>query len=416
MRGGWHVVAAKGRWVGWALVLALAFGAVRTTWYAVGPPSESSRLRAQVTWLNDAVDDSAAERMQGLFPEGEVFTLALTALATARAAEQEGADRVRLTELVTTRVGELSDPTVTAAYLPAGGLENGIFLAGWRLHAQLAQARLSGSPEDADTAVTAARRILTAVEGSSGPFLEAYPGQVWPVDTVVAMAAVADVDRAFGVPLADDVVGRWVERARALAADGLVPHHVGPDMSVLDGPRGSSGALALSFLPSLDPEWSAQAWEAFVPRFVTRVAGAVGVREFESGSNRSGDVDSGPLIAGVSLSASAVAVAAARANGSPALAADLMRQAEVVGLPIDMGGSRRYALGALPVGDAFLAWARSTPEVTATVSTEAPRPLWWVWVAPWLLGIAALVIALRVARRRRPPDAEQQERAAVQGP
>lgn len=209
------------------------------------------------------------------------------------------------------------------------------------------------------TAVEGARRIIQAVDAADQPFLEAYPGQVWPADTVVAIAAVADVDLAFTVPGARVAVQRWVDRARPPGTEGLLAHHVALDGTPLDGPRGSSGALALTFLARIDRSWATEAWRAFRARFVTGVAGAVGVREFEKGSGRSGDVDSGPLLAGVSLSASAVGVAAARANGDARLADDLLRQAEIVGLPVDLLGKRRYALGVVPVGDAFLAWARS---------------------------------------------------------
>ena len=129
--------------------------------------------------------------------------------------------------------------------------------------------------------------------------------------------------------------------------------------------------------------------------FVTRVAGAVGVREHPVGSDRPGDVDSGPLVAGVSLSVSTVTVAAARAHGDLTLATDLVRQAEVAGIPIDVAGERRYALGVLPVGDAFLAWARSVPiapvEPAPADAATAPRPLWWVWLAPWLLALGVVL-------------------------
>lgn len=385
----------RGLW--WALVVALTLGAARTAWYAVGPLAEDARLTAQVHWLNrEITQDAAPERMQQLFPEGAAFTLSLTAMATSRAADgSQGAARESLIAEVERRNVELRSDAVTATFPAAGGLDHGVFLAAWQLHTQLALARLTTSPSDMQTAVEGARRILAAVDAGDSPFLDAYPGQSWPVDTVVAMAAVAEVDAAFGVPGAREGLARWVERTKPLTVDGLLPHRTTAEGMPLDAPRGSSSALILAFLPSIDAPWSRQMWPVFRGGFVTRVAGAVGVREHPVGSDQPGDVDSGPLVAGVSLSVSTVTVAAARAHGDPTLAGDLVRQAEVAGIPIDVAGERRYVFGVLPVGDAFLAWARSVPAATAerppVDAGPAPRPLWWVWLTPWLLALGVLL-------------------------
>lgn len=407
----------RGLW--WALVVALTLGAARTAWYAVGPVAEDSRLTAQVQWLNREIEqDAAPERMQRLFPEGAAFTLSLTAMASSRAADGiRGPARESLVAEVERRNVELRTEAVTSTFPRAGGLDHGVFLAAWQLHTQLALARLTASPSDVQTAVEGARGILAAVESTQSPFLEAYPGQAWPVDTVVAMAAVAQVDAAFGVPGARAGLTRWVDRARPLAVDGLLPHRTTATGMPLEGPRGSSSALILAFLPSIDAQWSRQMWPLFRDGFVTRVSGAVGVREHPVGSDRPGDVDSGPLLAGVSLSVSTVTVAAARAHGDLTLATDLVRQAEVAGIPIQVAGERRYAFGLLPVGDAFLAWARSVPTAPAAAGTAddapedagpAPRPLWWVWLTPWLMALGVVLALGRrsLSRRqesRRPP-------------
>jgi hypothetical protein len=97
-----------------------------------------------------------------------------------------------------------------------------------------------------------------------------------------------------------------------------------------------------------------------------------------------------------------VTLAAARAVGDGTLAQDLSREAELLGLPISWRGERRYALGALPVGDAFLAWARTRPaaEPAPTESDAGPgRPWWPVLGLPFLLPLAALIAIGRRGRR-----------------
>ena len=95
-------------------------------------------------------------------------------------------------------------------------------------------------------------------------------------------------------------------------------------------------------------------------------------------------------------------LAAARANGDAVLATDLSREAELIGLPVSGAGMRRYAFGALPVGDAFLAWARTRPLAdpgTATVE-PTPRPWWPLYLGMCLLP-AALLTALALRRPAR---------------
>jgi len=72
-----------------------------------------------------------------------------------------------------------------------------------------------------------------------------------------------------------------------------------------------------------------------------------------------------------------VTLAAARVVGDVALADALDREAELLGLPWPGAGGRRYAFGLLPVGDAFLAWARSHPTAEGPTVSEGPGgPRW----------------------------------------
>ena len=95
-------------------------------------------------------------------------------------------------------------------------------------------------------------------------------------------------------------------------------------------------------------------------------------------------------------------LAAARAVGDATLAQDLSREAELLGLPISWGGQRRYALGALPVGDAFLAWARTRPAagpLPADPDAGPGRPWWPVFWLPFLLPLTVLITIGRRVRR-----------------
>ena len=160
--------------------------------------------------------------------------------------------------------------------------------------------------------------------------------------------------------------------------------------------RGASQASIQAFLPDIDPVRAAREWRVFKEQFVVSELGLVGVREYPRGVADDGDVDSGPLVAGVSASASAVTLAAARRNGDLELAKVLDREADLLGLPLPMGSGAAFALGLMPVGDAFVAWARSAP-LGAALDVPSPQPWFWLF---WLLALVPGVVALWMCRRR----------------
>nr|MDT0658603.1 hypothetical protein [Micromonospora sp. DSM 115978] len=105
-----------------------------------------------------------------------------------------------------------------------------------------------------------------------------------------------------------------------------------------------------------------------------------------------GDVDSGPLLLGVSLSATVVTLGAAQVHGDDRLARALANYGELAGFPVDTPRTRRYALGMLPIGDAFLAWSK-TARPWLDPPPVPPAELSWMWRLP-LLGVLLLVALL----------------------
>ena len=217
------------------------------------------------------------------------------------------------------------------------------------------------------------------MRGSRSGFLESYPDQYWPCDTVVAASALADAAVLLDQPEWLATVRTWrADVARSAdPASGLLPHRVDEEGRSLEAPRGSSQSVIQAFWPTigraLDGRPDIESWSAFRREFLVREVGLVGIREYPRGTSGRSDVDSGPLLLGVSASASTVALAAARSVGDTSLAQDLSRQAELLGLPTNWGGERRYFLGALPVGDAFLAWARTRPAGEPLPRTPMPN-------------------------------------------
>jgi hypothetical protein len=386
------------------LALAAAVGlavAARIAWVGYGPPVQASTAEAQTRFLDRAVAEGAGAEMQQLFPEGDYFLRSLTAMAGVRSGSPD-LDTVR-------RLRDSLDAPESVAVFGTGMVpEYGIFQAGWALAVAVDVARASGAPADADDVRRRAAVVQAALDRSRSGFLEGYPGQYWPCDTVVAAAALADAAALLDRPAWLGSVRSWRDRVSLHVdpATGLLPHRVDGSGRPLEGPRGSSQSIVQAFWPAigqaLDGRVDQAGWAAFRRTFVVREAGLVGVREYPRGQHGAGDVDSGPLLLGVSASASTVTLAAARTVGDTELAEDLDREAELFGLPLQWAGQRRYALGLLPVGDAFLAWARTRPTgppVDAGTEDRSTRPWWPAFAAPFLAPAVALGLVLGLRKR-----------------
>lgn len=202
------------------------------------------------------------------------------------------------------------------------------------------------------------------LDASSSGLIETYPGQSFPTDVAAVAAAIAVHGRATG---ADHraVLVRWAEAVRRVQVDptsGLVWQRMdAEDGRPLDAPRGSGTGLAAYFAGFADPRVEALLAEGLF-RQEAGFWGFGGIREYAPGYDGDGDVDSGPVILGVSVSATGFALAPARALGRPDSFEHLYRTAELFGVLVREGDRARYATGG-PIGDALLlALLSSGPE------------------------------------------------------
>jgi len=373
--------------------VALTASCAHAGWRLLVPPGADDAV-AQLRYLDDAIADGAATDMQRLFPEGFLFTHALVGLAwidvglglpEGAPLRDHAAERARaaLTASLSEQ-GRLPFP----AELPP---DHGAFYAGWTTWLRAGIHQLDPDPAERAALVSACAIIAEAYGDSETPFLPSYQGAAWPVDSVVAVTALAPCQRATGIDHGA-VIERWLRQARA-ANTPLIPHTAHPETGApTSPPRGTSTAMTLRFLHEIDPAWSSEMYAAFQEQLVVHRLGLPGVQEHLDGSGR-GDVDSGPLVAGVSLSASAVAAGAARIHGDAQLADALLSVGEVLALPLTLGGKKRYAFGLLPVGDAFGAWTKAARPRVQAPPPAAPGPLPGWWRLPWLLLSALLPAA-----------------------
>jgi len=213
-----------------------------------------------------------------------------------------------------------------------------------------------------DALIAAYERRLLA---SPNALIETYPGEAYPTDVAAVAAAIAVHGRATG---ADHrrVIAHWAAQVKKVQLDphsGLVIQRLGAvDKRPHDAPRGSGTGLAAYFAGFADRA-TAQLLTQGLLRHEATLFGFGAIREYADGYHGRGDVDSGPVILGVSVSATGFALAPARAFGHGQSFLRLYRTANLFGVPFSSDGRTRFATGG-PIGNALLlAFLTSGPEV-----------------------------------------------------
>lgn len=406
-----HRTAVRALYIAAAAVLTLLILIPQIRLYREEQPRTD--IVAQLRFLRSELNSGLGQEMQSLFPEGHFFAHALYGLAWTDIARADPAHRSEGLREARWSLEQLESPAGRAVFDADLRPAHGVFYAGWstRLRGAVIELAGPGAPESARFTADCAE--LAAAFAAHGPFLQAYPGQAWPVDSVVAVAALRLHDRIF-TPRFEPVIADWLTSARSRLdpATGLLPHSSAPST---EGARGSSQAIIQRFLREIDSAWADEQYGRFRRAFVATPLGLPGVREYPHGLDGAGDVDSGPLILGVSASATVVALGAARVHGDLPLAGALTGLGEGLGVPVTLGGSKRYAFGVLPIGDAFLAWSAAAPTSTAAQSFP-PVTDWW-WRLPWhafalvlLVGLWWPVVRILVRYRQRPGQARPRRR------
>lgn len=181
--------------------------------------------------------------------------------------------------------------------------------------------------------------------------VETYPGERYPVDNAAAIGALALSDR----PGAAAVVERWLAALPRLRdpASGLLFQRVGADGRPVDAPRASGTALAAYFLAFADEAAARDLYRSLEDHVGDAVLGFGAMAEYPPGHAGRGDIDSGPLIAGYSISGTGFALASARRFGTPERFASLWATTRLFGLPRGRDGRLHFVLGG-PLGDAIL--------------------------------------------------------------
>jgi hypothetical protein len=408
------------RWLGRLAAVLVSVcalvGAVRLVVPVVaGTTGEPAGVRRQLAFIRAALDKGAGDQAQHLFPEGYFFLHVLYGLSWVELGMREPAQQ-RGPALREARwaLDRLSSPAGRAPFSPDLTPSYGVFYRGWTnwLRGGVLSLQPAGQRDPAQLQRFSDDSIAlgAAFDASASPFLTAYPGQAWPVDSTVAVASLRLHDTLLPARFGG-TVQRWLRavRQRLDPSTGLLPHRVDPDTGdPIEVARASSQSVIERFLVDIDPVFAREQYLRFRDMYLAWPLGlGPAVREYPNGMHGPADVDSGPLPLGVSLSATVVTIGAAQVQGDASLAAALANYGELAGAPFDTPWTKRYAFGLLPIGDAFLAWSKTARPWVEQAPSPPPASVsrWWrvpllsllvvLGAIPWLPAL------LRHYRRRK---------------
>ncbi|KOY86292.1 hypothetical protein AD998_09170 [bacterium 336/3] len=344
-----------------------------------------------------------AVEMQMLYPEGYVFSNVLYGLTWAEIAQKS--DKTSLIHQkaiqeilyaynqVNTKYAQSIFPTSTKP-------QYGVFYAGWRnyLLGKLLEIQTYKNIKELEVFKQNCEEIAKAFQNSKSPFLESYQKASWPADSFVAMMSLHLHDKLFE-PKYQELIKQLIVKVKMLLdkQTRLIPHSV--DSSTgdkIEGARGSSMALMLLFLSEIEPTFAQEQFELFKKQFSQTILQLPSIREYPHESSGVGDVDSGPVIFGMSPVATIVSVGVFEKFGEYKTANSMFSCIETFGFSYSSKTEKKYLMGKMPIADIFIAWVR----VQGTQKIVQENPFGSIFLFNTLCSGFIMLILIVLTRKR----------------
>jgi hypothetical protein len=190
--------------------------------------------------------------------------------------------------------------------------------------------------------------------------LESYPNECWTFDHAVALAALRLADRLDGTDHSK-VINGWLAFAKQKLVHpktGLLLSSFTTDGTPLDGPEGSSIWLVAHCLQVVDPEFARDQYTRARRELGQTHCGFGSAREWPASWHGPADIDSGPIIPVLNISAgsSGLALVGAASFGDDDYLASLVATLDFAAFPKRTWGELKYC-ASNQVGDAVMLYA-----------------------------------------------------------
>ena len=346
------------------------------SWPTYQPPAPTE-MRLRLNYLARVIGEGTAPntdlgRLTAMNPEWGLFTLSFSTYALANQARRrpelraEAARTMRqavaaaLTAPMQQPYHGLGDDTLAGYALPGSVL----YLGHLNLMLGCLRQLEPGTPyRPLHDSLSA--RLCRQLGAAPAGNLPSYPHRYWVPDNTVALASLALHSSLTGSPY-QRAGARWVARARRAWLDpktGLLASMVDAAGRPAEAPRGSHLGWSIWFLTQVDSAFARQQYQRYQAAHSTNL-GVLRLYREQPGSysTGAGDVDSGPLILGYGIPATAFAFADAVALGDYHNAQRLRRVISLGSRAVRAGNELRYGvrlvnLDVNPLSEALLLWA-----------------------------------------------------------
>lgn len=295
--------------------------------------------------------------------QSAVATYQMTLLALGQIALEHPEKRASYLPAMRLAAERLADPRTLTYAAERYGQHGAVAMDAGEGHAYLGYINLGLSMLrllEPDTPIAAVNDRITAalaarVGASKTGLIETYPGESWPPDVAAVVGSIGLHATATGTDRSA-LLQAWEARftACALHPSGYLVQRVETtSCEPADAPRGSGTAVSAYFLSFSNPELSRRLAAALATTGRRSLLGFGALREYAPGFVGRGDLNAGPIVAGVSVGATGFGLGAARAAGDRALFVELYRTAHLFGAPFPTEHGERFAVGGA-LGNALL--------------------------------------------------------------
>ena len=204
--------------------------------------------------------------------------------------------------------------------------------------------------------------LARRLERSGSYHAESFPGWIYTADNVVVILSLRLHDST-AQPRYAALIARWLDFSQANLLDpasGMLRYYVSAKGHAAGTSRGVLQAWNSMWLPLIDEQFARDQYEHMDRALVARSAWAnlAAIREYPAGQTGPTDLVSGPLLFGLSPTATGFGMGGASFWGDATRLAGLLRTAELAGFTWSFGGRRSYLFAPL-LGDAIILAART---------------------------------------------------------
>jgi hypothetical protein len=165
----------------------------------------------------------------------------------------------------------------------------------------------------------------------------------WPADQTAALYSIWLFDQNYGTTISKEPVKEWVaymDQRKTEKRTGLYVSEVTGNYPEAENPRGCALSWSIRYMATFAPEKAVQQWERYKLHFKQDYYTFAGFREWQQGYDSFQDADSGPIILGNGVAATAFAIGASNVLGDEKTSVQLERTEATSRLAIFLFGNQ----------------------------------------------------------------------------